>query len=391
MSHAIEPTTGCASRDTVVMDFDPLVIRALGAQRAKKINEVIEGLQRLVEAAPPTSTVVLHLPVDLRAKTTVQAVEEFTARLERMDPSENWVYATARKPDNTHIGKASPFISSSDNLGSDEWFTHFLLSDLHTRLSGWWLTQLWRAVDLAGGAQTAISNWNILVAAACSRSLLEGAAAFALEAEAITDYWDVFKRAGTPTRSSAETFFETFNERIAKVMYASRLSAVKDKSPSFLSTNVLTYIKKLAKRTEDYDVMDVYEWLCDAVHPSFGSSTAYVIVNKRHNTGTHVIQEFAHQPLPELAKTGFAVTPTVAHAAADAVIVAGRLLLDGLAKVRWLIYDFGMTSEVAFNMRLDYYGRVSKPGRNERCPCGSGRKFKACVHRWGDPAERPRR
>ena len=101
-----------------------------------------------------------------------------------------------------------------------------------------------------------------------------------------------------------------------------------------------------------------------------------MIVNKKHNTCTHVIQEFAHQPLLELAKTSFAVTPTVAHAAADAVIIAGRLLLDGLARVRWLIHDFGMTSEVAFNMRFDYYGPASKPGRNERCPCGSGRKFK---------------
>jgi SEC-C motif len=371
------------------MVFDPLVIGALGSQRAKKVNEASEGLQRLVEAAPQASTVVVHIPVDLRAKTALEAVEELAARLERMDPSENWVYETARKPDNTHIGKASPFISSSNTVGTDEWFTYFLLSDLHTRLSGWWLTQLWRAADLTAGALTAIADWNILVAAAWSRSLLEGAAAFMAETEAIADEWDVFKRAGTPTRRSAEIFFETFNEKVARLLYASRLSAVKDKSPSLLSTNVLTYIKKLARKTEDYDVIDIYEWLCDAVHPSFGSSTAYVVINKKHNTGTHVVQEFAHRPLPELAKTDFATTPTVAHAAADAIIIAGRLLLDYLAKARWLVYDFGMTSEVAFNMRLNYYGRVGIPGRNERCPCGSGRKFKACVHRWGDSAERP--
>jgi len=39
--------------------------------------------------------------------------------------------------------------------------------------------------------------------------------------------------------------------------------------PAFLAPTYL-YIKKLAKRTADYDVMDVYEWLCDAVQPSFG-------------------------------------------------------------------------------------------------------------------------
>jgi hypothetical protein len=371
------------------MAFDPLVIRALGSQRVKKVNEVIGGLQRLAEAAPPTSTVVMHLPVALRARTNVQAVEELAARLERMDSDENWVYVTGHKPDNTYIGKASPFISSSIAVGSDEWFTIFLLSDLHTRLSGWWLTQLWRAVDLAVGAQTAISKWNVLVAAACARSLLEGAAAFAAEAKVITDEWDTFKRAGTPTRQSVEIFLETFNERVARLLYSSRLSVTKDKLPSFISTNVLTHIKKLAKSIDDYHVTDIYEWLCDAVHPSFGSSTAYVVVNKKHNTGTHIIQEFAHHPLPELSEAGFATTPNVAHAAADAVIVAGRLLLEELARSRWLVYDFGMTSEIAFNMRLDYYGCVSKPGRNERCPCGSGRKFKTCVHNWGHSAEYP--
>lgn len=29
-------------------------------------------------------------------------------------------------------------------------------------------------------------------------------------------------------------------------------------------------------------------------------------------------------------------------------------------------------------------GAHPKPERNATCPCGSGRKFKRCVHRWGE-------
>jgi SEC-C motif len=49
------------------------------------------------------------------------------------------------------------------------------------------------------------------------------------------------------------------------------------------------------------------------------------------------------------------------------------------------IDDFGLTTGVGYSSRLDYWRRHDKPQRNALCPCGSGRKFKNCIHDWGRP------
>ncbi|MEV6985607.1 SEC-C metal-binding domain-containing protein [Sphaerisporangium sp. NPDC051017] len=37
-----------------------------------------------------------------------------------------------------------------------------------------------------------------------------------------------------------------------------------------------------------------------------------------------------------------------------------------------------------------HIGRRSEPKRNDRCPCGSGHKYKACeLHQWGYPGTPP--
>ena len=58
-------------------------------------------------------------------------------------------------------------------------------------------------------------------------------------------------------------------------------------------------------------------------------------------------------------------------------------MLEDLGVLRWLFNDLGITSKVAFQTDLKYFGRFPKPGVNDLCPCGSGKKFKKCVHRWG--------
>lgn len=57
-------------------------------------------------------------------------------------------------------------------------------------------------------------------------------------------------------------------------------------------------------------------------------------------------------------------------------------LLD-LARARWVVVDLGLTADLASSIELQATLAYKRPERNEQCPCGSGRKFKRCVHRWG--------
>ncbi|MET9833698.1 SEC-C metal-binding domain-containing protein [Streptomyces sp. NPDC006385] len=51
--------------------------------------------------------------------------------------------------------------------------------------------------------------------------------------------------------------------------------------------------------------------------------------------------------------------------------------------------DIGLTAEVQGLNRLCCAGGGQPPQRNAPCPCGTGRKYKRCVHRWGQPGTPP--
>nr|WP_237558089.1 SEC-C metal-binding domain-containing protein [Streptomyces sp. SID5470] len=52
--------------------------------------------------------------------------------------------------------------------------------------------------------------------------------------------------------------------------------------------------------------------------------------------------------------------------------------------------DLGLTAEIHGLNRLSYAGDSDQPPqRSDACPCGSGRKYKRCVHRWGQPSTPP--
>ncbi|MET8925238.1 SEC-C metal-binding domain-containing protein [Streptomyces sp. NPDC004623] len=52
--------------------------------------------------------------------------------------------------------------------------------------------------------------------------------------------------------------------------------------------------------------------------------------------------------------------------------------------------DIGLTAELHGLNRLSYAGGSDRsPQRSDTWPCGSGRKYKRCVHRWGQPSTPP--
>ncbi|MGA5454562.1 YecA family protein [Streptomyces umbrinus] len=372
------------------MSFEERVVRALGRERASRAQAAAQQLMALADNDAESTQAAAHINVPLHSHNANDASAELAHLLNAAAPDETWTFVTASHPDGTWSGKASPFLQDTSRLGSRDWIAHFALSDLHMRLAAWRLTHLWRAAELAEQTVESLGRWRLLVAAACSRSLLEGAAALTNETARLSDTWDAFKQAGPPTTDSLTRFSTELNNHLAKLQYASRVGQSSGRPPVLQSTNVMTYINKLAKSTTTFDVIDLYEWLCDAVHPSFGSATTYTVLRASDRPKTHAIEQYARHPLEPLAASGYALQPTVAHAAADALVLTADAMQDSLSLLKWTMDDIGLTTEIQGINRLSYAGDSGQPPqRSDPCPCGSGRKYKRCVHRWGRPGTPP--
>lgn len=363
------------------MKFDENVVAALGLERALELDRLIAAMLELVQSAPEETIAVTHLPVRLKGGNISAAVNELAGNLIHSEPGWGWATTTEIRPDGTRFGKASPFISPP-MPGSVDWFIHFLFSDVHTRLGAYWLNHLWRGAELATASGDALGRWQVLVAAACSRSLLEGAIVFAEEVQGLLNIWDDFKRKGKPKQEELEAFVKLFNENLLQVQYASRITRQDAKYPLAKSKNILTHIEKWCRREKNDRVGEIYEWLCDAVHPSWGFKTVYITYRGMHESRTHLLEKYARFPLSSMVGNEFGAT--VAKAAADSVIIACEILMNNLKWSRWIFDDIGFTSGVSSHAKLNYFGRMQLPGPNDRCPCDSGRKFKKCFHMWGE-------
>jgi uncharacterized protein YecA (UPF0149 family) len=85
-----------------------------------------------------------------------------------------------------------------------------------------------------------------------------------------------------------------------------------------------------------------------------------------------------------MRRDGSTTEPDVAQAAATAAAAAAHEFVRTAPVYSRLVFDYGLTTGVAFAPLPAYYGHVShRPARNDLCPCGSGQKYKRCSHAWG--------
>ncbi|MEU8200436.1 SEC-C domain-containing protein [Streptosporangium sp. NPDC049046] len=363
------------------------IASALGRARLQRVAEGMSLLRATAEKLPREASWVLHLPVPLQSKEPRAADQELTRRL----PSTGtWFYGVRYNKEGNRSGLATPFLQLPEPYSLEGIATQLTMLDVHGRMGAWWLTHVWRGLQLADAAENALRVWQILPAAACARSLLEGAAAFSCESRDMIGDWDGFKRGGTPTLDTIRNFAEPFGQRLARVQFGSRLDESVETKPPIQSTNAITYVRRLTKKRPSDKIYDAYEWLCDAVHPSFGGMTVFVANQAQHFTDTHRLTQIARNPLTHPSYEPV-IEPTVAIATADAIAVAADEIAARSAEMKWLIDDIGLTTKVASTSRLpDHVGAQPEPRRNDRCPCGSGRKYKSCgLHRWGEPGKPP--
>jgi SEC-C motif len=204
--------------------------------------------------------------------------------------------------------------------------------------------------------------------------------------------------AGIPSLRQMETWSQSLREhsfraaaagagKLVQAQFGTRVGEKTSDSRRIKRTNVLTFVEKLARR--DPRLTEIYEWLCDAVHPSFGFGTVFVVNQGRHKTGATFAADLARITA---GRTTTIVKPTVALAVTDGTSIVVDLLREVLPRLRWMAYDLAVAAGVPSPGNALWFGDMREPpGRNQRCPCGSGRKFKLCGHAWAENVGPPSR
>ncbi len=367
------------------MTYSSAIVEMLGKSRVAHIEERLAAIRACVDSAPDRTSWVKHLPIPLEGSDPEMAHDELVARLRRSGP--DWFYVTGVRPNGSRFGYASDlFRPQQPHPPAD--VGQFLLFDIHSSLGGWCLSHLWRAADLADTTCVCLAEWLVLPAAACARALVEGVAAFVIEGEQLLAEWSAFKQRGVPELAAIVAFRERFHMKLLQAQFGSRLGEhAGTRPPRFKRTNVMTLLAKFAKRVGG-DVLTSYEWLCDAVHPSFGFQTAYVATQGVHEADATMAADLARRT--DRARTHAPkIEPTVAWAVADVFTMSVDALLAEAPRLRWLIDDLGLTTGVAFSALELSVGRAPKTSEIANCPCGSELRFGVCRHAWGDRAEPP--
>ena len=377
------------------MGFRPEVAEALGADRAANAWAGAEDLIAMAEASPDAASNVLYQVLELRATNHEEAEREISAKLQASGAasrSRDWSGIPLESADGRFGALVSPYFRHHSPKNSEDGVYAFRLAEIHMRLGVWWLNHTWRAAELAKGARDGLQRWDVLIAAASARSLLEGAAYLTVELPEIIRLWDGLKSKGHPKSDEVTTFLRELTSKTFTAHYSTKLMTLnksKGKERSSLeSRSVQTYIEKIAKQNPDAGIM--YGILCDAIHPSFGSALRYCTEVVEDRLKSQRLEQYHRNALPHTLVAGNTLPPVIAEAAAEAMTLSAQLLRQDLRAIRWLIDDIYLTAELQPpSAGLNFPWAIKTPERNTPCPCGSGRKFKRCVHRWGLPGTSP--
>ena len=154
------------------------------------------------------------------------------------------------------------------------------LWDIHSLMCAQLLMTCWRAEQLARSLRASMTDWDLLVGANVARALVETTAAFTVEAGNVRSFWEQWKnRQTTLTPEGATEFRLSVSNQVFQFIMGTRqteyLKGLSHKE-TFKRTNILTFIDKAAKQTDASNLRGLYEALCDAVHPSFGSNELFI-------------------------------------------------------------------------------------------------------------------
>lgn len=259
--------------------------------------------------------------------------------------------------------------------------------DVHTHLTGLLLAESWRVAQLAAGLTTALSNWNLTLAAMVARTALETAAAWAIESAKLLDEWAAVKGTSlTDPRDVIERRRRLFLA-LQQPYFGTRRGDMLENYPSLRRTNIGTFLKKAAAAFGYGTLLNDYEVLCDAVHPSWGALECFWaevggaedIPQFRTLLSRSSVGHFAAKE-GDLVRPGSPLAPVILTSCRWAF----RRLEEDLANFDRMCRDVCLTTGIYIFPNMTYWGIVKPTGTYSQCSCGSGRKSRFCRHTFGN-------
>ena len=258
--------------------------------------------------------------------------------------------------------------------------------DYHSILTSQVLLRGWRVDQLIEGLAGALANWNITVAATTARALVETACAWSVESKEIADTWNSVAKVSVHDLDALSAARRNLITSLRQVSIGTRLSDLINGGKGVQRTNVLTHIQKAAKASGYLPLIQQYEELSDAVHPSWGSMEIFwaeVGVSKELLQSRVLLSRTAAgQPgdrtmQPLLPGSGLILTIL-----SSATWACERLLAD-LEEFEVLCRDVCLTCQIFTLQDLDYWTVVRPTDPYQPCACGSGKKTRFCLHTFG--------
>jgi hypothetical protein len=258
--------------------------------------------------------------------------------------------------------------------------------DVHSVLAGQCIVKTWRASQLVEGLAWACGHWNITMAAASARALVETASAWFIESTEIIDLWKSIKGKKVAELADVHRARNELYAATTQMFAGTRLTSMLKVSKDFQRTNILTLIKKATNRLDRQDLWDKYEALCDSVHPSWGSSECFwqeVGLNEQLNQMRVLLNKRCAgepgDPAGPPKKPGSGLGLIILESSSWA---CDRLLTD-LMEFHRMCVDICLTCRIFDLPSMDYWQVVRPTGLYDPCACGSNKKTRFCHHKFG--------
>jgi hypothetical protein len=282
-------------------------------------------------------------------------------------PETSWFLANVDPPAPRWEGRPS-------TLKDDEFELATYLWDIHSMMCGHYLHILWRTDQLSRSAAGAFSAWDLVSASALTRGLIESAAVFTIEHTELLSVWARARKSGFASWKDVADFHSEAGRILTQMVMGTRqpeLLEIGRLGDVLTRKNVLTFLKKAAK-THDYSqLVQIYDTLSDAVHPSMGANAVFW-------TKQDGLQDPA-QLHWHLARRAARWSPAP-QAIAKGLVWSLQRLLNDLAHFREASNDSCLSAKISHLEGLNYFGFIPNPNPYAQCPCGSGKKAKFCQH-----------
>jgi len=327
------------------------------------------------ELVPEAIRRVIPADVIATAERSIRGLADWSAGL----PSTSVFYMDVRP----HLPKRDSLpagVKRSDVMLADIFF------DVHSIFAAQCLVRGWRAAQLSEGLQQALCRWNITAAAVMTRALVETAAAWAIESEAIAAAWTKAKTLAPRNVDDALAIRKVLYDAVLQAGFGTRIEAISKRHPRIQRTNILTFVQKAAKRFGYPRLPEQYEILCDAVHPSWGSTECFwqeagvadEIKQFRVLLNREAVGWLDTRDQREI-RTGSRLSSVVF----ECIVWSTDRLHADLRRFETLCRDMSLTFRIHHLANMDYWGVPRPSDSYDSCACGSGNKSKFCRHQFG--------